>query len=234
MAYPKVQPMRWTYRNVTAVLKYALYDSENVLVTKTMLDDQDEIYAKIYDYNGDVVWEGTKTDGNAVPIEPDVTQPEGQQYNIELTLTPDESLLLSPGTYSINVETRKGDDNQEFALGNKLKVSEHMVMYTPKLLPTTHDFGNVTVGNPSTPQQFVVLNTTKTDITVTNINISGADAVDFSSNPSGTGSWTLAANGGTLDIAVIFTPSHLGAHTAALEVNYDASVLTAALTGTGV
>lgn len=104
---------------------------------------------------------------------------------------------------------------------------------TPTISPNAHDFGSLNVGNTSAPFTFTVTNPTAADITVTSIEITGADASSFAALP-GTPSLIVPASGGTLEINVTFTPSNDNAQMATLEVNLDSGgPLLAQLMGSG-
>jgi Beta-propeller repeat len=109
-------------------------------------------------------------------------------------------------------------------------------------------FGNQIVHTASTPLPFIVTNNTSAAMTLTIPlpTVTGANATDFSAVPAPSGATaactTSLAAGASCAIGVTFTPSVVGAESAALPVNYTynngtstaaTGSQTATLTGTG-
>ena len=99
---------------------------------------------------------------------------------------------------------------------------------TVTLSPTSLNFGNQTVGQPSTPQPVTLTNNQSVSLTITSITTSG----DYSqTNNCGT---SLNANS-SCTINVVFTPTTTGTRTGTLTVNDNGpgNPQTASLTGVG-
>ena len=101
------------------------------------------------------------------------------------------------------------------------------------LSPNPVPFPNQATGSPSAPVVVTVTNSGTAPLTITSFSFTGANASDFSTS---TAPMTVSPNGGTGNIAVIFTPSAVGGRTATLQVNDNAipPQQTATLSGTGV
>jgi len=102
------------------------------------------------------------------------------------------------------------------------------------IAPASHDFGNQPVGSSTNVEQFDVSNTGTAPLTVTGVNVSGANAGDFPVDTEGcTAQPVTPTNHCT--IRVHFTPTAAGARSAMLTVTDDASGSphTVTLTGTG-
>ena len=106
---------------------------------------------------------------------------------------------------------------------------------TPTISPDAHDFGILNVGNTSAPFTFTVTNPTSSDIIITNISITGADASAYAVDPPISTPILLLAGGGTQEINITFTPTKTDIHMATLSVIIDASPepLEAQLMGSG-
>jgi hypothetical protein len=102
------------------------------------------------------------------------------------------------------------------------------------LIPSSHVFNDTNVGNTSadSPFDFQLHNGTGSEITISDISITGLHATNFSKTTTCGG--TLAA-GTSCTVSVSFTPSALGLRTASLVFTDTApdSPQTAALSGTG-
>jgi hypothetical protein len=98
--------------------------------------------------------------------------------------------------------------------------------------PSSLSFGNITIGNTSSPQTVTLTNNQSNSLKITGITSSG----DYTAMPSGiipcTG--TIAANG-TCTFSVTFTPTIIGSIAGAVTVSTDASPGTqpVGLSGTG-
>jgi hypothetical protein len=104
--------------------------------------------------------------------------------------------------------------------------------------PTTKDFGNVHVGDPSSTQTFTVKNTGNATSGVLSITFNGTNSTDFTQT-AGTcvdATTTLTA-GGTCTVVVTFTPGDSGARSGSLDVstpNPAEGTASASLSGTGI
>ncbi|HRI17616.1 MAG TPA: choice-of-anchor D domain-containing protein, partial [Burkholderiaceae bacterium] len=84
---------------------------------------------------------------------------------------------------------------------------------------TAVDFGDASVGTPSTPRSLTLSNQGPGSITLTQIGLAGADAADFHLDGSGTCSaTTLLAQGATCSVALAFQPGAAGPRTATLHI----------------
>jgi len=100
------------------------------------------------------------------------------------------------------------------------------------LSPANFNFGQVTLGNSSSPKAFTLKNVQNVSLTITSI----TPSANFSqTNNCPTSPNTLAA-GATCSINVVFSPSSLGAVSGTLSVAHNAfgSPATATLHGTGI
>ena len=101
--------------------------------------------------------------------------------------------------------------------------------------PSSENFGSVTVGHPSSGMASIVTNSTAAAITISTINYTGTNALDFSTSAT-TCSGSLAANGGSCTITTTFTPSILGVETATLNFAFtgaSGSPIVVSVFGTG-
>jgi hypothetical protein len=106
------------------------------------------------------------------------------------------------------------------------------------LTPTSYNFGNVAIKEPSNAHTFTLMNNESAALNISSIGFTGANSADFSqTNTCGTLPTSLAA-GASCILSVTFTPSLLGAESATLTVNDNAqapyNTLTSALSGIGV
>jgi FtsP/CotA-like multicopper oxidase with cupredoxin domain len=101
------------------------------------------------------------------------------------------------------------------------------------LTPTSWAFGAVTRGSTSAPQTFTLLNTGTATLTISNINLNGANPTQFVIQSRTCGA--SLASGASCTINVAFAPNRRGNFTASLQVTDNApnSPQTATLTGTG-
>ncbi|UCE01304.1 MAG: choice-of-anchor D domain-containing protein [Candidatus Latescibacterota bacterium] len=102
------------------------------------------------------------------------------------------------------------------------------------LTPSTHDYGNVVVGQ-SAAQVFRVRNDGTADLNVMSTTLVGVDSTAFAIDAGG-GAFVLAP-GGTRDLLVSFLPDTSSARSAALRIasdDPDSATLDAALSGVGV
>jgi hypothetical protein len=98
------------------------------------------------------------------------------------------------------------------------------------IAPSTGAFGNWVIHNPSTPQFFLYTNTGSTPLTTTTVVLS--DPTDYALSFNGCANEPLNP-GQTCTIAVVVTPSKLGALNGTLTVNGPAPT-SINLTGTGI
>jgi hypothetical protein len=102
-------------------------------------------------------------------------------------------------------------------------------------LPTTENFGSVTVGVTSPGKVTTISNTTASAITVGTINYTGTNPLDFATSTT-TCSGTVAASGGSCTITTTFKPGAAGSRSATLNFNYSGGSsgdATVALSGSG-
>ncbi len=99
------------------------------------------------------------------------------------------------------------------------------------LTPVTLNFGNVGVGNSSSPQAFTLSNGNSTTLTSIGVSLSGTNAADFTqTNNCG----TSLAPSASCTINVTFTPSVYAAESATLTVTDSVGTQTSSLSGTGI
>jgi hypothetical protein len=105
---------------------------------------------------------------------------------------------------------------------------------TITLSPSSLDFGTQLKGVASTPLAATVTNTGTADIQITGLSLTGANASDFAAQESGT--INVAANGGTVTLYLVFTPSATGTRSATLVITDTAagSPHSLQLTGAGI
>ncbi|OGL48795.1 MAG: hypothetical protein A3C43_04425 [Candidatus Schekmanbacteria bacterium RIFCSPHIGHO2_02_FULL_38_11] len=103
--------------------------------------------------------------------------------------------------------------------------------------PTSHNFGNVTEGNSSTPLTVTISNDGDGDLTITSLSITGTDLTEFSIDPdSDTCSGEIIAPAGDCTADITFDPATEGAKSANLSISSDdpnEDPLNISLTGTG-
>lgn len=137
---------------------------------------------------------------------------------------------LSVGTHTITA-TYNGDAN--FAPSTSPPLYQVVQGAIAVISPTGLNFGNQTVGIPSTPQNVTLTNTGNINLLISMIQITGANTNDFSQRNNCPAS--LAPNS-SCKIAVTFTPRATGTRNAAVSVSDNApnSPQSASLTGVGV
>ncbi len=86
--------------------------------------------------------------------------------------------------------------------------------------PTSHNFGNVTVGSDSSPQTFTITNTGGASLIFGTIGLTGADASEFDFQ-NDICSAQIIAPSGTCTIDVTFSPTSSGAKSANLYIPSD-------------
>jgi hypothetical protein len=92
--------------------------------------------------------------------------------------------------------------------------------------PTSHDFGNITVGQSSTTQTFTITNNGTANLVISSLVLSGVDQSQFVIDPPITGlSWTIIPNG-TRTFNVRFLPSSIGLKNAYVAIIDNLSSLT--------
>jgi hypothetical protein len=102
------------------------------------------------------------------------------------------------------------------------------------IAPSSLDFGNQAVGTPGTAKTVRLSNTGKGPLTVSSVDIIGANHGDFMKSSDTCGNQTVQA-GGSCPVQVTFTPSAAGTRTATLSFadNAPSQPQQAALSGTG-
>ncbi|MFH1703446.1 MAG: SBBP repeat-containing protein [Nitrospirota bacterium] len=106
--------------------------------------------------------------------------------------------------------------------------------------PTSHDFGPVNVGSPSTAQTFTISNTGTANLVISAIAMTGGDAGMFSAatgGPSPCASLTPTITaGGSCTITATFTPASAGGKSTNLSItsNAPSTPTLVPLSGTGV
>jgi hypothetical protein len=137
---------------------------------------------------------------------------------------------LAVGTHSVTA-TYNGDTHSEPSTSPVLyQVVQGAIV---SLSPPSLNFGNQTVGITSTPQVVTLTNTGNINLTITSIQITGANSGDFAQNNNCPGS---VAPNGSCQISVTFTPTATGTRNAAVTItdNAPGSPQSVPLTGVGV
>ncbi len=149
-----------------------------------------------------------------------------------ITLTYDLSALQ--GTHTQIKFEASGEDTDRFNNWNidniKLDVQSQGVAAF-ELLPTEHDFGAINTGETSNPAIFTLTNNGTAAGNVNAVNITGANAANFSilNMPN----LPLALNSNeSLNLNIVFSPDQPGAHSAQLDINTTNGDFTANLIGT--
>ena len=105
---------------------------------------------------------------------------------------------------------------------------------TVTITPAALNFGSQTIGVTSPGKVTTVVNNTSSAVSVSTINYTGPNNLDFSTFATTCG--TVAANGGSCTITTKFTPGAVGSRSATLNFAFtgaSGSPLTVALSGTG-
>jgi hypothetical protein len=137
---------------------------------------------------------------------------------------------LSVGTHTITA-TYNGDTN--FAPSTSPPLYQVVQGAIAMLSPSGLNFGDQTIGIPSTPQNVMLTNTGNINLIISSIQIVGANRRDFTQTNNCPSS--LSPNG-SCTIAVTFTPRATGTRNAAVSIadNAPNSPQSASLTGVGV
>jgi hypothetical protein len=100
--------------------------------------------------------------------------------------------------------------------------------------PTTHDFGNVIVGENTPPQIFTITNTGGADLNISSVTLIGDDRNHFNLSVTGL-PWTIIS-GGEQSFTVSFSPTTHEAKTANVTINHNVngSPKIVLLSGTGL
>ncbi len=103
----------------------------------------------------------------------------------------------------------------------------------PVLSPTALAFDPQPVNTTSAPKTFTITNQGQTDLHVTSVSLTGANASDFHVTPAGP--FTVTKNNGTTTVSVTFNPAGLNGRSATVRITDDAtgSPRTLDLSGTG-
>ena len=106
--------------------------------------------------------------------------------------------------------------------------------YTVSVAPQSMDFGNERAGTTTSPQTFVVTNSGSDTLTISSVQLTGADAAQFTT-PSNPCTQPLAPNA-TCSIDVAFAPTTSGSLTATLDISSDGApaVDQVSVSGTGI
>ena len=150
----------------------------------------------------------------------------GENYHIT-----DTSAALDAGV-DAGITTDIDGQTRPQGAGYDIGADEHFpgIAVTPMNL----DFGGVTVGENSAPQEVTITNNGDADLTINSISITGADASEFSQTNDCPG--TLSP-GTSCKVNVVFSPSSEGAKSANLTIQSNdlaQSTVNVALSGTGV
>jgi hypothetical protein len=150
------------------------------------------------------------------------TLPPGEHCAIEVTFTPTRGGHLS-GALSI---TDNAPDSPQTVQLNGIGTAV-------KLEPPSLDFGSVTVGQKSQPQNSTLTNVGKTKLHITDIRVTGNDPQDF---PETNDCPKYLGAGKFCTITVTFQPTQTGSRSAdvAIKDNGGASPQQVALSGIGV
>ena len=153
------------------------------------------------------------------------------------------AIIFDANPNSINfgevLVTMAGGASDEFAsnqFGHFL-VREFSPIPEPNIIISvaSYDFGNVNIGNTSTPQTFTISNTGDADLIIGTIGLTGADASEFDFQ-NDVCSAQIIAPSGTCTINVTFSPTSSGAKSANLYIpsdDPDTPVLNVPLSGKG-
>jgi centrosomal CEP192-like protein len=157
---------------------------------------------------------------------------DGGWYDVALMIGNGDGTLQPPlhfhsTTPSWNVVSADFDGNSspDIAVGGGNRVTLMLNALGSRspaavLSPSSISFGNVSVGQTSSPQTVTLTYNANTSLTMTGITISGAQASEFSeSNSCG---MTLAA-GASCEITATFTPTATGSRSASIRIIDDAS-----------
>lgn len=98
--------------------------------------------------------------------------------------------------------------------------------------PEAYNFKDVNAGFQSTPVNFTIKNNRATSITISGINLTGADASQFAKVDNNTYPKVLAS-GAETTVSVYFKPTSIGVKSALLSITDNNGTNTAALSGTG-
>jgi len=149
----------------------------------------------------------------------------GSKCSVSITFTPS---VLAAESAALDVNDNAANSPQTVAISGTGIVPV-------SLSPSSAGFGNVPQATPSAARNFTVKNNQSVALSISSIGFTGSNPSDFSSG--GTCGSTLAAHA-SCTISVMFTPSLIGAESAALTVNESApppyNTLTASLTGAGI
>jgi len=149
----------------------------------------------------------------------------GAKCTISVTFTPS---LLAAESATLDINDNAANNPQSVALtGTGVPPAT--------LTPTSTNFGSLPEGIPSAPKNFTLKNNQSIALSISNVTFTGTNGGDFSqSNTCG----TSLPGGKSCTLSVTFTPSLIGAESAALTVSDNApapyNTLTASLSGTGI
>lgn len=122
--------------------------------------------------------------------------------------------------------------------GNRLQLTRTIPGPDIMVAPTTHDFGDIDVGGSSTSLTVTISNNGTTDLAVSNIGLTGANAAGFGVVPGTCASLSPTIGAASnCTVMVSFSPSSIGVKSAALNIvsnDADTPNLNVALSGQGV
>ena len=167
----------------------------------------------------------SETDNCGTPSFPFVLG-AASQCVISVTFTP-QGVGTRSGTLSIS-DTAPGSPHVATLSGTGLSGTPPL-----ELLPAIVGFGNQALGSTSTSHTLTIKNTSTAPVTQISVSVTGANAADFALT---TLCGSTLAVGASCKSTITFTPSVVGAETAAISIN-DSSfgiAQTVALSGKGV
>ena len=148
----------------------------------------------------------------------------GASCAISVTFTP-----IASGSRAASLSIANSASPQTVSLGGTGASSADGVNLSPSSLA----FSNQPVEMTSTAQTVTLTNNSTTALSISNLAVTGANSSDFVQNNNCGSSVAVGAN---CTIVVLFTPSAIGARTAALSVSDNAtgSPQTVSMSGTGI
>ncbi len=160
-----------------------------------------------------------------------------------LTFGPDGDLYVADETNDavLRYNGTTGDFISIFASGSNL-TSPRDAIFSPIpepniiISPTPYDFGNVNIGNTSSPQTFTISNTGDSDLIIYNIDLTGTDPTEFAIQNDYC-SAQIIPPAGNCTVDAVFLPTLEGAKSANLSIpsdDPDTPTLDTPLSGTGI
>ena len=99
--------------------------------------------------------------------------------------------------------------------------------------PSSHNFGDVIVGNSSSAQTFTVSNTGTANLVIGTITLAGANPAEFGKQNDNCSGQTIAPSG-SCSVQAVFSPTSVGSLNANLSIPSNAPTLDVPLSGAGV